>query len=85
MHQFMHNGGISDFHLIKRKLQSYIPDEIFDAVQGNTGSYFPPRLKLLIITFIDSEWAFALFLSKGSDPISAKSAGNLNSPKAGGP
>lgn len=49
---FMHNGGISDFHLIKRKLQSGLPDIAFDAVQGNT----------------DSEWAFALFLSKLQDP-----------------
>ncbi|KAG6842246.1 hypothetical protein C0991_000216 [Blastosporella zonata] len=48
----MHNGGIADFPLIKRKIQSFIPDEIFDMVQGNT----------------DSEWAFALFLSKLEDP-----------------
>ncbi|KAG6912001.1 hypothetical protein DXG01_000249 [Tephrocybe rancida] len=49
---FMHNGGIADFHLIKRKIQTFIPDEIFDTVQGNT----------------DSEWAFALFLSKLENP-----------------
>ncbi|KAK0232803.1 N-terminal nucleophile aminohydrolase [Armillaria fumosa] len=49
---FMHNGGIADFHLIKRKLQSQLPDVAFDMVQGNT----------------DSEWAFALFLSKLPDP-----------------
>jgi predicted glutamine amidotransferase len=43
----MHNGGIADFHLIKRKLQASLPDELFSVPQGNT----------------DSEWAFALFLS----------------------
>ncbi|KAL4070902.1 N-terminal nucleophile aminohydrolase [Scleroderma citrinum] len=49
---FMHNGGIADFHLIKRRLQSGLSDEIFNTIQGNT----------------DSEWAFALFLSKLPDP-----------------
>lgn len=49
---FMHNGGIADFFLIKRSLQSVLSDEIFHTVQGNT----------------DSEWAFALFLSKLPDP-----------------
>ncbi|KAK0446400.1 uncharacterized protein EV420DRAFT_1767781 [Desarmillaria tabescens] len=49
---FMHNGGIADFHLIKRKLQSQLPDVAFDTVQGNT----------------DSEWTFTLFLSKLPDP-----------------
>jgi glutamine amidotransferase len=43
----MHNGSISDFHLIKRKLQASLSDELFAVPQGNT----------------DSEWAFALFLS----------------------
>lgn len=43
----MHNGGIADFHLIKRKLQASLSDELFAVPQGNT----------------DSEWAFALFLS----------------------
>ncbi|GJE87680.1 class II glutamine amidotransferase [Phanerochaete sordida] len=49
---FMHNGGIAEFPRIKRRLQSYLPDEIFDMVSGNT----------------DSQWAFALFLSKLPDP-----------------
>ncbi|KAG8219768.1 hypothetical protein J3R82DRAFT_740 [Butyriboletus roseoflavus] len=48
---FMHNGGIADFHLVKRRLQAELSDEIFNVVQGNT----------------DSEWAFALFLSKLPD------------------
>lgn len=48
---FMHNGGIADFAKIKRRLQSSLPDEIFNVPQGNT----------------DSEWAFALFLSKLPD------------------
>ncbi|KAE9392779.1 N-terminal nucleophile aminohydrolase [Gymnopus androsaceus JB14] len=53
---FMHNGGIAEFHIIKRRLQADLPDVVFNTVHGNT----------------DSEWAFALFLSKLPDP-SAKS------------
>ncbi|KAH0838270.1 nucleophile aminohydrolase [Lanmaoa asiatica] len=33
---FMHNGGIADFHLVKRRLQAELSDEIFNVVQGNT-------------------------------------------------
>lgn len=33
----MHNGGIAEFPLIKRKLQSILPDVAFNMVQGNTG------------------------------------------------
>jgi glutamine amidotransferase len=44
----MHNGGIEQFSKIKRRLQQQLPDEIFNVVNGNT----------------DSEWSFALFLSK---------------------
>ncbi|KAK0436630.1 uncharacterized protein EV420DRAFT_1753713 [Desarmillaria tabescens] len=61
----MHNGGIANFHLIKRKLQSQLPDVTFGMVQGNTGeSYpkFPPFPSSH--SPLDSEWAFALFLSK---------------------
>ncbi|TFK30310.1 glucosamine 6-phosphate synthetase [Coprinopsis marcescibilis] len=49
---WMHNGSIAEFSLIKRRLQSDLPDIAFDQVQGNT----------------DSEWAFALFISKLPDP-----------------
>jgi len=35
--QWMHNGGIAQFQLIKRKLQARLPDDIFAVVQGNTG------------------------------------------------
>jgi len=49
---FMHNGGIEQFPKIKRRLQQELPDEIFNVVNGNT----------------DSEWAFALFLSKLRHP-----------------
>ncbi|KAH7104128.1 glutamine amidotransferase [Auriculariales sp. MPI-PUGE-AT-0066] len=49
---WMHNGGIAQFNLIKRKLQAKLPDDIFTVVQGNT----------------DSEWSFALFLSLLPDP-----------------
>lgn len=43
---FMHNGGISNFKRIKRKLLSHIEDEYLNFIQGST----------------DSECAFALFL-----------------------
>ncbi|KAI9438383.1 N-terminal nucleophile aminohydrolase [Russula earlei] len=49
---FMHNGGIEQFPKIKRRLQQQLPDEIFHVVNGNT----------------DSEWSFALFLSKLRNP-----------------
>ncbi|KIY71003.1 N-terminal nucleophile aminohydrolase [Cylindrobasidium torrendii FP15055 ss-10] len=48
---FMHNGGLAHFDLIKRRIQRDLPDDIFNGVQGNT----------------DSEWAFAVFLSKLPD------------------
>lgn len=44
----MHNGNIAGFPLFKRRLQADLPDHIFSTVQGNT----------------DSEWSFALLLSK---------------------
>jgi len=37
--QFMHNGGIADFPLIKRRLQADLSDDVFNVVQGNTGEY----------------------------------------------
>lgn len=46
----MHNGSIEGFPQIKRRLQSLLSDEVFNVVKGNT----------------DSEWSFALFLSKVS-------------------
>lgn len=49
---WMHNGEIAEFGKIRRKLQGSLSDGIFDSVKGNT----------------DSEWAFALFLSKLPDP-----------------
>lgn len=48
---WMHNGGIAEFSKVKRRLQSMLPDEIYGVPKGNT----------------DSEWAFALFLSKLPD------------------
>ncbi|KAI3658160.1 hypothetical protein MP638_000843 [Amoeboaphelidium occidentale] len=50
---FMHNGYISGFSKIKRKLQSVLRDELYLFVQGNT----------------DSEWIFALFLNQFDDPL----------------
>ncbi|OJT04728.1 hypothetical protein TRAPUB_4522 [Trametes pubescens] len=49
---FMHNGGIAEFPKIKRALQTAVPDDLFNMVTGNT----------------DSQWAFALLLSKLPDP-----------------
>lgn len=65
--KFMHNGGIAEFPKIKRRLQTYLSDEIFNMVSGNTGLCLTfcvcnrnPKLNPLL----DSQWAFALFLSK---------------------
>jgi glutamine amidotransferase len=40
----MHNGGIADFHLLKRRLQSDLSDDIYNVVQGNTGEYSTPAV-----------------------------------------
>jgi glutamine amidotransferase len=62
----MHNGEVADFPLIKRNLQVGLSDEVFNVVQGNTGEFVLQwyRLSLTIFALTDSEWAFALFLSK---------------------
>ncbi|KAI6162151.1 N-terminal nucleophile aminohydrolase [Pisolithus thermaeus] len=65
---FMHNGGIAEFHLIKRKLQSGLTDEIFNTVQGNTGWTIVVWHAYDYSRSSDSEWAFALFLSKLPNP-----------------
>ncbi|KAK0556899.1 glutamine amidotransferase subunit [Tilletia horrida] len=49
---WMHNGQISSFHLIKRRVLASLPDELFLLPQGHT----------------DSEYAFAVFLSHLRDP-----------------
>ena len=38
----MHNGGIAEFPMVKRRLQQDLPDAIFDVVQGNTGMHSAP-------------------------------------------
>ena len=65
---FMHNGGIGNFHRIKRKLFNRIDDKYLLIIQGST----------------DSECAFALFLDvldkMGYDP--AEAGGCLDSTAA---
>jgi glutamine amidotransferase len=60
----MHNGAIAEFPLIKRNLQATLPDKIFNVVQGNTGVKCLGKSSSRSTEIIDSEWAFALFLSK---------------------
>lgn len=64
----MHNGNIADFNTLKRRLQSDLPEVPFNMVQGNTGAFTPSSILFWRLTAIsrcqDSEWAFALFLSK---------------------
>ena len=70
----MHNGGIAEFPKLKRRLQSTLPDEIYDIPNGNTGSspfffFTHPytseyESNVFLLLALDSEWAFALFLSK---------------------
>ena len=50
----MHNGQISGFPRIKRRLLAALPEELFLYPQGHT----------------DSEFAFAVFLSHLKDPSS---------------
>ena len=67
----MHNGAIAEFTLIKRKIQVLLTDEIFNVVQGNTGANRDPLANVFayVCSVKDSEWAFALYLSKVSPPI----------------
>ena len=37
--KWMHNGGIADFHKMKRKLQQSVQEDVFNWVTGNTGTY----------------------------------------------
>ncbi|GJN90217.1 hypothetical protein Rhopal_003216-T1 [Rhodotorula paludigena] len=55
---WMHNGCITDFHRIKRRLQNDLSDEFFAVPQGNT----------------DSEWAFACFLEQLSKLVDPRTA-----------
>lgn len=55
---WMHNGEISEFHRIKRALQAELTEDLFLYPTGHT----------------DSEWAFALFLSKVSLQRSPRNA-----------
>ncbi|PWZ01654.1 N-terminal nucleophile aminohydrolase [Testicularia cyperi] len=50
---WMHNGQISDFPRIKRKVLASLPEQLFLFPQGHT----------------DSEFAFAVFLSHLDDPL----------------
>jgi len=43
---WMHNGVITDFHLVKKRVVGFLSDDIFNLVQGTT----------------DSEYSFAVFL-----------------------
>ena len=64
----MHNGSIAEFGTLKRRLQQDLPDIAFHMVQGNTGvivKFMVPRE--LLRRPSDSEWCFALLLSKVSE------------------
>ncbi|WFD44445.1 glutamine amidotransferase subunit [Malassezia psittaci] len=56
----MHNGQISKFSKIKRRLLAALPERLFLWPQGHT----------------DSEWAFALFLSHLENPESTNEFGH---------
>lgn len=58
---WMHNGQISGFHLIKRRLHESLRDEFYNMITGTT----------------DSEYAFALFLNLLSVPFSEATASDL--------
>lgn len=49
----MHNGGIAEFSRIKRRLQSYLPDPIFEMVTGNTG-VCPPNVASMCVDHLSN-------------------------------
>ena len=58
---WMHNGGVSGFHQIKRPLREGLKDEFYEMIQGTT----------------DSEHAFALFLNNLNVPFGEATAADL--------
>lgn len=58
---WMHNGSISEFHRIKRRLRASLPDPIYESIQGTT----------------DSEHAFGLFLKLLGDTEKKCSTGEI--------
>lgn len=64
----MHNGGIAEFPRMKRRLQSVLPDEIFNVPSGNTGSYPAPNPNpnpLLMIAIIRFRMGIRTILIEG--------------------
>ena len=62
----MHNGGIAEFSRMKRRLQSVLPDEIFNVPSGNTGSYPAPNPNpLLMIAIIRFRMGIRTILIEG--------------------
>jgi predicted glutamine amidotransferase len=58
---WMHNGTIQGFWQIRRRLRSFLPDHLYNAIEGTT----------------DSEHAFAVFLDLLGDASRAHSAGEM--------
>jgi predicted glutamine amidotransferase len=58
---WMHNGSISEFHRIKRRLRASLPNVIYEWIQGTT----------------DSEHAFAVFLNMLGEPERNCSAADM--------
>jgi glutamine amidotransferase len=58
---WMHNGLVSQFHRIKRRLRASLPDAIYDRIEGTT----------------DSEHAFGLFLHALGDTERNRSASEM--------
>ena len=59
--KFMHNGGIADFHLIKRRLQAELSDDIYNMIQGNTGEHNTPANGQIVIIFSQTPNALLLY------------------------
>lgn len=80
----MHNGGIAEFPVLKRRLQKDLPDVAFDMVQGNTGMSDSILSCLLLIPELQLLSRFgmgvrAVFI-KGENP--AKNVASISNEKA---
>jgi predicted glutamine amidotransferase len=67
---WMHNGNISDFHLIKRRLTSLLTDELFLQIQGTTDS---EAIFMLFLNILQSKYPKSSLKTLAVDPYVLKS------------
>jgi len=67
---WMHNGFISDFQLIKRRLISLLTDELFLSIQGTTDS---EAIFMLFLNILQSKYPKSVLKTLTVDPYVLKS------------